>query len=111
MTKSNFFTVIALFVLLFFGVLEANKKSLLHESEDFRQSESLLKKSVDPIRVTRWLVPPSGPSTKESPGTRWFVPPSGPSTKEPLVRRWFVPPSGPSTKEPPVAHNANMNLW
>ncbi|CAH8279148.1 unnamed protein product [Arabidopsis lyrata] len=102
MTKSNSYTVTALFVLLFVGVLEANEKSLLHQSGDFRQSESLLKKSVDPIRVTRWFVPPSGPSTKESPDTRWFVPPSGPSTKEPPVTRWLVPPSGPSTKESPV---------
>lgn len=59
MTKSILFLVVTLFVILFFGVLEATEKNLLHQYEDFMRSKS------SPLQVTGRAIPPSGPSQKE----------------------------------------------
>lgn len=112
MTKSNLFTVAALFVLLFVGVLEANEKSRLHQFGDFLQSKNSFKKSVDSMRVTRWLVPPSGPSRKEPPVTNraninlWS--PSQRLVFGMLPKNVPIPPMEPTGKETPLNPPKNM---
>lgn len=102
MTKSNLFLVITLFVLLFVDVLEATEKNLLHRPEDFLQSKNTYKDFVRSPHVTRWRIPPSGPSHK-GPSlpvlTKAMWSPSQRLVLGMLPKTVPIPPMGPSRKE------------